>query len=260
MTGKLIILSSFLVLLVWWAIQSSDERVKVVFCNVGQGDGVLVTWGNRQMLIDTGGEDGKIGACLSRHLPFWDKTLDIVLISHWDSDHSGGLASIGKYYKIGMILCGEKDNNDIEQNKCSEVLRQGDVVRLGEIVFDIYWPRENGVGENEDSNLNSLVALLSYRTNSILLTGDINREIEELLVWRGVLRQGLGTLILKVSHHGSKTATSETLLNKIKPKEAVISVGKNSFGHPSDEVLERLGKGGIKIRRTDKEGDIIYQW
>ena len=257
MTKKVIVLVSFVVLLVLWSIQSRDKRVKVVFCNVGQGDGVLVTRGSKQILIDTGGGEGKIRGCLSRYMPFWDKSVDVVVISHWDKDHSGGLGFIEKYYKVGMILCGERNSNDIEQKKCSEKLSQGDILRLGEVSFEVYWPTENSLGDTDDNNENSIVGLLSYRTNSILLTGDIDSEIEELLVWRDIVGK---VEILKASHHGSNTATSETLLDKVRPEEVVISVGKNSFGHPSSEVIKRLEERNIKIRRTDKEGDIIYEW
>jgi competence protein ComEC len=212
----------------------------VVFCDVGQGDGALIIQGNFQLLIDTGPASNKILSCLGRYMPFWDKTIEAIIISHNDSDHNGGLKSIKDYYQV--------------ENVYSDGLAKGDVVKYGEIYFDILGPDQDFGNDND----NSVVGILKYKGNKILFLGDITGDIEQKMVWRNELEK---VNVFKVSHHGSAEATSEELLNEVMPIEAVISVGiSNKFGHPTKEVLDRLMRFGHKIRRTDVEGDIVYLW
>lgn len=217
-----------------------DRRWRVIFCDVGQGDGVLVTNGSFQMLVDTGPENGKMGVCLGKHVPFWDKKLELVVITHGDNDHAGGLKQIEKNYTIEQkIYPGEWRKNDVFTYE---------VVRI-----EVCNPQEM-TGE---SNVDSLVMLLTVGEKKFLLAADIPTEVEQKMVWRNELVE---TEVLKISHHGSDEATSEELIEKTKPKEAVVSVGKNNrFGHPSLKVIRRLETAGVKIRRTDTEGDIIYE-
>ena len=242
MKVKIILISIlFLIAIAIWTWPES--QVKVIFCDVGQGDGTIVIQGNFQMLIDVGPENNKMVDCLSRHIPFWDKAIEAVIVSHADSDHVGGLNQVKKYYNVQNIYTGN--------------LAKNDVVKYKEIVFEVLSPAENWGNDND----NSVVGELAYRNNKILFLGDVTSNVEQKLVWRGVLRQGSGTLILKISHHGSAEATSEELLQLLKPSEAVISVGKkNKFGHPTKLILDRLEKYKVKIRRTDIEGDILYIW
>lgn len=216
-----------------------DNKVRIIFCDVGQGDGALVIQGKFQMLIDVGPENNKMVACLGRYLPFWDKTIEVVIISHNDDDHSGGLKQLKSYYNV--------------QNVYSDKLVRNDVVRYGEISFEVLGPDEDWGNDND----NSVVGRLSYSDKNILFVGDIAAAVEQKMVWRRVLPDRID--ILKISHHGSAGATSEELLETVRPTEAVISVGKNNkFGHPTKIVLDRLEKFGVKIRRTDKEGDVVY--
>jgi len=177
------------------------------------------------------------------------------MVTHGDSDHAGGLEDIKKYYKI-------------EQEIYSKNVKQYDVIKNNLITFEVLNP-EDYVKESEDDNKNSIAGILRYRNPSvssgqvkIFMAADIDIETEQRLVWKGVLRQGYGTLgsgvdILKVSHHGSKNGTSEEILNILKPKMAVISVGvKNNFGHPTKEVLDRLKIKNIKVKRTDQDGEV----
>lgn len=192
------------------------------------------------MLVDTGPENGRMGVCLGKYVPFWDKKLELLIITHGDSDHSGGLKQLEKSYMIEQkIYPGDWYKNDI--------------VEYGTMRIDVRSPMET-VG---DSNLDSVVTLLTVGRTKFLLAADAPAEVEQKMVWRDELP---AVDVLKVSHHGSSGATSGELIAKIKPKEAIISVGKgNRFGHPSTEVIKRLGGAGIKVRRTDIEGDIIYE-
>ena len=217
-----------------------SSKVKVIFCDVGQGDGAIVMQGRMQLLIDVGPENNKMVGCLGRYLPFWDKTIEAVVISHNDSDHNGGLKQVEKYYNVQKIY-----STDLAKN---------DIIKYNQIQFEVLSPDQDWGNDNE----NSVVGKLTYEDKSILFLGDVTSQVEQKLVWR----KELSVIdIVKISHHGSAEATSEELLQTTKPKEAIISVGANNkFGHPTKVVLDRLEKFGVKIRRTDVEGDILYVW
>ena len=221
-----------------------DGKVRVIFCDVGQGDGILLAQNNFEMLIDTGPENMKMVQCLEKHLPFWDKTIEAVVLTHSDSDHSGGLKQIRNYYKIN------------EQNIYSWSLRKDDILKYGSIVYEVLSPSEDWGNEND----NSTVGVLKVKDMSFLLMGDVTSNVEQKLVWRKELLLGDGLkpsrTILKISHHGSVEATSQELLEAVKPVEAIISVGKNNrFGHPTKVVLDKLNRAGVKIWRTDEQGE-----
>ena len=231
-----------LVMIFWWTWPSS--KVKVIFCDVGQGDATLVIYRNWQMLIDTGPDNKMVLNCLEKHVPFWDKKIEVVMITHGDNDHAGGLADVAKFYQI-------------EQMIYSKNVSQSDLIKTNWMEFEVVNPKEK-VKEGEDNNQNAIAGILKVtdgRTMKIFMAADIDTETEQRLVWQGILKEPVD--ILKVSHHGSKNGTSEELLKVLKPKMAVISVGvKNRFGHPTQEVLDRLKEKGIEIKRTDLNGEI----
>jgi len=239
----LLIISIFWLAVAYW-MSLPDENIRIVFCDVGEGDGAIVMRGTFQMLIDVGPDNGKMQRCLGRYIPFWDREIEVVVISHNDKDHTGGLEGVRKRYDVQKVYSGE--------------LRQNDVIRYGQIEFEILSPEKLTGNDNDDS----VVGLLKYKDKRMLFLGDVSMEIDQRLVWRGVIRQdhgGGGIDILKVSHHGSETGTSRELIEMVGPRLAVISVGKNnSYGHPNKELLERLR--GIEVRRTDEEGDIVVGW
>lgn len=237
-----------------------DGKVRVVFCNVGQGDGILISQNDFQMVVDSGPDNKMMLGCLEKNMPFWDKEIEVAVMSHWDRDHSGGLKSLMENYQIDKLYSSSNPSDLNVQKIYTDNLAINDVIKYGAIEFEILNPDEDWGNDND----NSIVGILDVMGKKILLTGDATAQVEQKLVWRGLLRpaeQGFGSLnILKVSHHGSAEGTSEELLTAIRPAEAVISVGKNSFGHPTKVVLDRLTAAGVEIRRTDKEGDIIYMW
>ena len=261
---KIIIILCGMVLAVMVVTSWPSQKTKLVFCDVGQGDGVMLIKGNFQMLYDTGPDNGKMRKCVERRVPFWDRKLEIVVISHWDKDHSGGLGGISRGYKIEKLYSGSKDN---EQKFYPEILRAKDIIRSDWFEFEVVWPGESSQARNQpgkpddvkemDNNEMSLVGVLEVGNKRVLLTGDASVEVEQRLVWRKILTGSID--ILKVGHHGSKTSTSEELLETIKPKIAVIGVGKNSYGHPDRGVLERLMKFGVEVKRTDRDGTVVFE-
>lgn len=243
-------ISLIVLALVWWQTRA-DGKMRVIFCEVGQGDGILITKSNFQMLIDTGSDNRKVLGCLEKWAPVGDKEIEVVLITHWDKDHSGGLRGLIDNYKIDSLYSGVAPKEENEQKFYTGSLVKNDIFKFGLMKFEVLNPDRDWGNDND----NSVVGILSYKDCDFLLTGDASAQVEQKLVWRNELRQ---TRVLKISHHGSAGATSEELLKKVHPEEAVISVGKNSFGHPSGEVMERLRSEGVKVRRTDQEGDIMY--
>ena len=251
MKNRIILFLSLMVLMVIFWLTLPSQKVEVIFCDVGQGDAVLVTYKNWQMLIDTGPNNKKVLSCLEKHIPFWDKKIEVAMITHGDSDHLGGLTDVSKFYQIEQIIDSKK-------------MSQSDLVKTNWMVFETVNPKEKTKNE-EDNNENSIAGILRFynpklkREVKIFMAADIDLETEQRLVWRNIICQDFGPVdILKVSHHGSKNGTSEELLERLKPKIAIISVGaKNKFGHPAKEVLDRLKEKKIEIKRTDLNGEIL---
>jgi len=202
-----------------------------------------VTLGYFQALIDTGNEAEKLMNCLSEYVPFWDKNIDIVFISHSDRDHVGALESLQSHYSIGRLI---------------EKVEEKDIIRYKDLYFEILSGGENESNDGGDTvcedNGCSMVVRMAYRKISGLFVGDITVMEELALMGKGVIER---SDILKVAHHGSKFGSSISFLETVKPKLAVISVGaKNTYGHPSSDTLMRLEAVGAKTIRTDEAGSV----
>lgn len=228
-----------IIYLAWgWLMVIPNNGVKVIFCNVGQGDSALVISGNFEMLIDTGPAKGNVEKCLDENLPLGDKKLEIILLSHWDSDHTGALENLKKYYDIKKVV-GLGD------------LYTGDVVLGNNFKFEVIFP---DIGLAERTN-DSVVGILKFADKSILFTGDIDELVEKSIVDR--IKVPID--VVKLSHHGSKTGNSEDWLKRINAKFAVVSVGKNNYGHPNAEVLGRVLGVGTSVLRTDENGSMVVE-
>lgn len=252
MKKRIILFISLIFLLGIFYFSLPSKSGKVVICDVGQGDAILATYKNIQILIDTGPDNKKVLECLNRQIPFWDKTIEIMILTHGDSDHTGGLNDVLESYKIENIFSNE-------QKDYSQKLGQNDVINTNMFDFEVVNPPKNQ--DLMDDNKNSISGYLTYKGNekwSVFLSGDIGKETEQRLVWQKILERGVD--VLKVSHHGSENGTSDEILDFLKPKIAVISVGKNNrFDHPRKEVLGRLIKRNIEIKRTDFDGELVFK-
>jgi competence protein ComEC len=240
---------------------SFGAYLEVSFFDVGQGDSIFIkTPDNYQVLIDGGPSYSEVLDGLSREMPFNDEGIDLIILSHPESDHMTGLLSVLENYKVDNIIWTgiEKEGEKFktwkrmidEEGANIYYANLGDEVIMGETSLKIISPKELLKGEKlKESNDTAIVAKLQYKDSSFLFTGDISTKIEKEL-------GDIGVDVLKIPHHGSKYSTSKELLQKTSPLISVIQVGKNSYGHPTEEVLTRLDNFGIKILRNDSDGDI----
>ncbi|KKU10467.1 MAG: internalization-related competence protein ComEC/Rec2 protein [Candidatus Woesebacteria bacterium GW2011_GWB1_45_5] len=247
---------------IWIAVlQFPDKNLHLVTCDVGQGDASLAIYGNIQILTD-GGPDNKVLDCLGRHVPFWDREIELVVLTHPEKDHYGGLIEVFRRYKIDNFLynkidIGSQGYKVLEKEMGSRAVNPitpdtGKVVKVGLMSLDILHPSRDL--ESKQTNDYSIVYKLSYGNFEALFAGDIEQRISDRLAGERQIGQ---VEYIKIPHHGSKNGVTDNLLKVLMPKIAVISAGKNnSYGHPHKEILEMLGKYGVKIFRTDEAGDI----
>ncbi len=236
-----------------------DSSFEVHFIDVGQADAALVLCDGRAMLIDGGNaEDSSLlYSYLKKH---GIAHLDYVIGTHAHEDHIGGIAGALNYATAGVVLCPVTSyDSKAFQNFAKTVNSQGvsitvpsagETFQLGSASCRIL-----AANTSSDANNTSIVLRIVYGKTSFLFTGDAERETEQAILNSG---QTLQSTVLKVGHHGSDTSTSYVWLREIMPEYAVISVGaKNSYGHPTEEVLSRLRDADVKTFRTDMQGDIV---
>jgi competence protein ComEC len=252
-----------LVLLFSFLTSLPDGKLHIIFCDVGQGDAAYVRFPDgRDMLVD-GGPNDKVLGCLGRHMPFWDRSLDMVVLTHPEKDHVSGLMSALARYHVSYVVRSDvmKDTEITQQflalvkekNIPEKVVSSDDRVHIGGGNLAIVWPSFGArvLGAATDSvNEYSVVFWLRYGSFDALFTGDATMRGELSRLADGEVE------LLKVPHHGSRTGMNKDFLDWLNPKIAVISVGKNSYGHPAPEILEVLTDKQIKVLRTDKDGDV----
>ncbi len=243
------------------------KPLEVVFLDVGQGDSILIQKGTKQILID-GGSNGKTElAELGKYLPYSDDEIELVIATHPDRDHIGGLVDVARNFKIGKVIAtaAEKDTavfkewKDIREYNRIETLGaiKGDEINFYGSKIRIISPGSSVDAAAGDANNKSVVTRFDFGDNSFLFTGDIEAPAEKEILASG---ENVDVDFLKVAHHGSKYSSSEEFLDAASPETAVISVGAdNSYGHPHEETLEKLRSRNINILRTDEKGDIKFE-
>lgn len=255
---------------VWLAVYnlSASSELKVIFFDVGQGDAIFIETPKKQQVLIDGGPSSVILEKLAGEMPFYDRTIDLIILTHPEKDHIFGLLEVLKKYSVKNILWTgiirdtpefkewknliEKEGADIK------IAESGQKISIGRpdlpIFLEILSPFENLEGrEFKDSNETSIVNNLVFGENSFLFTGDIEEKAEKELLAKKI---NLSSDVLKVAHHGSKTSTSLEFLKEVFPGVAVIPVGENSYGHPHPEVLANLKNFGIEILIAKEKGDI----
>lgn len=299
-------LTSFLILLtiLLWIVVFNlpDNNLHLIACDVGQGDAILTVYKNYQILTDGGTPDKKVIDCIGRHVPFWDRHIEVVVNTHPQLDHYGGLTEVFKRYKVDYFIANAlsasaQDYQVLRKEVGSKGVHvvnptSGTTIRLGLMSYDIFWPSfaflasegmpsvQNKLGDftsKRDPNDFSVQALVSLGNFNGLLTGDIGENMAELVF---PYLPNKSVQYIKVPHHGSKYGLTQKLLEKYVPgglprsnpqhepftnsteKASAkviggISVGeKNSYGHPTREILDLLNQNNVKTYRTDTDGDI----
>ncbi len=267
---KIVLVMIFLILI---NIFNRTNEFNLNFIDVGQGDSTLIiTESNKKILIDGGGSEFNSSFDVGEKtlLPYLLKhhisKLDYIIISHFDSDHIGGLFTILEKLKVGEIIIGKQFEKSDNYQKFIKITKENNikikVVKAGDkIYFDkntyinVIWPDINNIVNENIVNNNSLVFKMVYKDFSILFTGDIEEIAERRIL--NLYSDKLKADILKVAHHGSKTSSIEEFIKAVSPRIALIGVEKyNNFGHPNEEVIQRLKNYNIKIYRTDFNGEI----
>lgn len=240
----------------------------IAFLDVGQGDAIYIkSPAGNDMLIDGGREDEKVLAAISEVMPITDRKIDVMVATHADADHIGGLPEILARYAVGVVVVSGNESdtgiwNSFENGAKNEpgakmvYGRKGTIIDLGAgVTFEILFPDRDPVGL--ETNLSSIVGILRYGSTTALLTGDSPDEIENYLIQKEGLR--LDVDILKLGHHGSDTSTSDAFLEATTPTYAVVSAGQgNSYRHPTKDVTERVLDTGACLLRTDEVGTVIF--
>lgn len=245
----------------------SDRKMTVAFLDVGQGDATFIKVpGGVQALVD-GGANSQVLRELGKVMPFYDRSINVVVATHADQDHIGGLIEVLKRFKVDLFIRSNATSSSavyIElENLIKEKKIKEEVIMSPEILFlgpgaelDILFPTQDTAGwETNDA---SIVSKLVYGRNSFLLTGDSPQLIEKYLVSK--YGDFLDSDVLKVGHHGSKNSSAELFVGTVSPTYAVISAGLNNrYGHPAPEVLDILKDFSSQILETLGQGMIVFQ-
>jgi len=251
-------------MLIWFLILfpaggSSASGLELYFLDVGQGDSSLIRLaGGVDLLIDGGPPNGRLEKNLAKILPIQDRYIDLVMISHPQLDHFGGLIEVFKNYKVGAVLTSNQVSQQAAWQELEKVIEEkgirriilsaGDKIKYQDSYFDILSPRTSDWAK--DINDMSIVTILNTGGLKALLGGDISGKKEKELA----NLYDLDVDILKVSHHGSRFSSDSEFLKEVSPAIAIVETGKNSYGHPTKEALGRLANFSSQIYRTDEYG------
>jgi competence protein ComEC len=248
----------------FYARADHPNELKVVFLDVGQGDAIFIeTPSGRQVLID-GGPTRSVLSALSREMSFFDRSIDIVLATHPDRDHIGGLVDVFRRYDVDLFIKTNAESDTPDAQALARAVQKENAGQLNalagqriqldeESTLTILFPDRPLAGV--ESNLGSIIVRLDHGNNSFLFTGDAPKSIEEYVTDRyGDL---VDVDVLKVGHHGSRTSSAEKFLQVVSPEFAIISAGRdNSYGHPHREVLDLLSDSRAEILETAERGSI----
>ena len=275
-----ILFISLIILCLMFFSSFFTKNTKIVFCDVGQGDAVYIRINNEFDVVIDAGPDRKILECLGTHMPFYDRNIELAIITHPQKDHFGGFVWIIDYYNVNAFVLSRLNGSSqlfqqLKQKIYSKHIKvffaeESMVINKNNSKFTFLWPSEEFVKENlffnfNDSkniefvksttnpNLFSLIILFQENNTKALFTGDTSAGILEKLV----IKHNIKADILKVPHHGSKNGLNENILKLVNPDLSIISLGKNSYGHPSKEVLGYFKKLNKKYLRTDECKDIV---
>lgn len=255
---------------IWYAVvqASTSGELRVTFLDVGQGDAIFIqSPSGVQVLID-GGKNRAVIRELSRVMPWFDRSIDVVIGTHPDADHIGGLVDVLKRYRASLVVQSSvldpegADSaafdaavaKEVEEGAQKMIATRGQVLDLGDGAYlEILFPDREV--PNIETNTGSIVARLVYGDTSFMLTGDSLQSIEEYLVQLDA--EDLQSNVLKVGHHGSRTSSSLSFVGFVSPEYAVFSRGcDNSYGHPHEEPVATMARLGVEVLDTCEDGSV----
>ena len=252
---------SFLAIGIWSvSFRLPDSKLHVKVLSVGQGDSIFIRTPSGYKILVDGGPDDKVLPLLGEELPFYDRTLDLVVATHPQADHIGGLVDVVKRYNVKNIWTSYSESQTQVYSQWRQVLGENNLKTTSVFAGDkmifpdglelsVVWPR--GKSSYTDSNTTAVVIQIDYKEFEGLLSSDADQQVQPY-------ESGVSDIeFLKVPHHGSKTALKKEYLAKLSPQISVISAGeKNRYGHPNKLLLDMLQNAGTKVFRTDQQGSV----
>ena len=245
------------------------DRVMVAFLDVGQGDAALIMQGTRQIVIDGGADQTRLLEAVGRMMPFWDRTIETVVATHPDADHIDGLIGIFTHYRVEQFWYPDITRDDssvftaLAHARDAQPTTESVIPYAGTTLFLNHFTQLRVISPHSaptcdttscDNNTNSIAALLTIGDTTMYFGGDLPSAVEDTLTFSAPVS------VVKASHHGAKTSTSDTFLTATSPRDVVISVGAgNRYGHPHSDTLNRIAAHGARILRTDRNGTILYR-
>jgi beta-lactamase superfamily II metal-dependent hydrolase len=266
--------------------------LKVVFCDVGQGDAIYIRFPSGEDMLVDGGPNNRVLSCLGRQMPFYDRKIDLIVLTHPQKDHLQGLIEVINRYKIGYFVYVPVGNDSDVFKKLEQAIEAKNInlkqvyrasqIKIDDVVINTLWPdklwfesklavtkgliyqdklgfyidKENGyLG---DINTYSIYFHVRYKQFDLLLTGDGDIGTQEELINLGILESlPRGIEVLKIPHHGAATSISDSFIKWLRPRYAIIQVGKNSYGHPTTSTIDLIDDYA-NVLRNDRDGDIIF--
>lgn len=270
LSGGLLFVAALILLagLYLWNLERKPE-LQIYFFDVGQGDSIFIEAKDGTQILIDGGPTNKILPLLGGVMPFYDHSIDAVILTHPHADHVSGLIEVLKRYNVGAVIESGAGYNTAEAKEFEALVSEKHIKKIiidkpvklsffKTAVLNFLFPDKSFEGQIlKNVHDSALVSELDFEGKKILLVADAEKNLERYLVQKGVL----GDIdVLKVGHHGSKTSSNNFFLKVVKPEYAVISVGaRNRYGHPYQQVLSNLEAVGAQIFRTDINGTITLK-
>lgn len=248
----------------------NDHKLHLIFCDVGQGDAILIRTPNGKYILVDGGPDRKILDCLARHMPFWKREIDLIILTHPHADHFFGMFYVLERYSVKAFATEQLENKTTayrealkgfaKKGVAVQYVLAGDGWDLGQVRMTVAGPTQDFIDQTspggtigESKEFASIILHIKHGDFDALLTGDSQVEgLKEALPYLS------GSIdVLQSPHHGSGFGLDETLLQSIAPAIAVVSVGaQNRYNHPHPKILKMYKDEQVPVLRTDLTGDV----
>ena len=266
--GIVLLILAALNIFIWRTVLATGaDTLHVHFFDVGQGDAIYIRTPAKQDILIDGGPDSSVLAKLGQAMPFYDRKLELMILTHPHADHMEGLVDVLKRYEVEQILYSGVEYKSatydewqkliVSKNIPTKIAQAGQTIKLGEARINILFPDHDMEGETiKDLNNSSVVGRVIFGQSAFMLTGDAEQEVEKSLLNK-YSSDMLKSNVFKAGHHGSDTSNTSDFLAAVSPETAVISVGEdNKYKHPVESTLQTFAGLDVKMFRTDQDGDV----